>query len=438
MPNLKKQASAEFPIYWIYNGGSPSISSKWRKSINGEQLDFDCAFDSGECSRNISSYGWSNIKPGYKVRKCSPWYGDADGQCTYGADTYALALERDWTQENVWDPIKYKYNNTTGSAKKQAFDAALKCCNGNGLLSLTEKRECGSLWDGLSDGSGTCSSMLADHCDSSPTNLLNMQQCRDYYHEGKLQTDLQKVCNNKITKDSSGKWIPDPKWADLCACHYPSDFYTDLNKMIGAEWGVDYNYMDNNPECMYPLCKNNNFKDDNVTCDPVSFVKCVQNAHFDLGSGTVDGDINFEQDSQCENKWTKNRDYGTTNSDNTDSGSTASDNTGSDNTGSDNTGADGGNSDLENPDTIFGFDKKLVLIFMLLVIAVVGYFFMAKPVPLPAYPEYSEYSGYQQDSGYSEYQQDSGYPEYQQDSGYPEYQQDSGYQQNGPVMYAQL
>lgn len=243
---------------------------------------------SGECS-----YGSGKQCPiGYTETANSRYCGDCSGAAT------ARCCEKN-INDPVWNPLTNAYLNDTTDVTN--INKVYKCCMGE-TIGITAQQECGSLWQGKKDNEPTCNNILKGYCNSNPNELTKVgSTCYDYAMKYPEQLNLPKIC-------SEGGRANLPEWSDICSCYQPFEFYEKLNKSMNEEWGVPLNYMNFQPECIYPKCKLSPFKrsqySDLNQCPNPSFTKCISDIKMNLDGSKINK-LQINQLPTCMNTFTK-------------------------------------------------------------------------------------------------------------------------------------
>lgn len=222
-------------------------------------------------------------------------YNENNGTC----ENYVVLKKNPyWTG---WNNIKNEY--LKNKSDKNVIKKVYNCCLGD-TIGDSDRDDCGSLIDGIKNKNRICSNILKEYCNDNPEELVvDGSVCYNYAKENPDQINLEKICksNNRNTN---------PKWNEICACYKPFSFYENINKTMNEKWGVPLNFMNFQPECIYPQCKispfmRSKYKDGNICPNP-SFTQCVSNVKMNIENSDIN-DIKINQLPQCMNKYTINK-----------------------------------------------------------------------------------------------------------------------------------
>lgn len=262
------------------------------------------------------------------VPSASPGYCDITGTTWPGGSEKVARYEKNRQSLYAWDPVlanyieykKYMDDPDSWNAKNVVtfpkiakmddiylipkptnnIDEVNKCCTGNVIIGSGEEQKCGSLlWKDVKDPRPeNCDKVLFRYCNEpgKENRLINEPMCTNLVKEqGYPRWDLPKICKDKVGKSD---------WDKICACHYPSSFYADIQAKITEEWNVPPEYATVIPECMYPQCSAIGIKNPNAKCPEVNFTSCVVNSSIDIANSDI-GDIVLSQEIPGCRKFTK-------------------------------------------------------------------------------------------------------------------------------------
>ena len=215
-----------------------------------------------------------------------------------------------------WEPLLTKFSKTPND--KAVIKDAYECCNN--LVTSDKTDNCGSLYRGGDEKQhNDCNVILYKYC-TDPANvneLINPNKvCYNYAVENPTLFDFREICKDKLGNST---------WDDICACHYPQEIYDNVSKKISEHWNIPTEHLYNNPECIYPKCKNNPFRDQAAECGEFSFVQCLQNLNIDVTDSNINR-ITVKQDADCTGKYSKKTFSSTEEDNNNSSGSTTTTN----------------------------------------------------------------------------------------------------------------
>ena len=239
----------------------------------------------------------------YDLKACPTGYKNVgfpvsveDSYCGPGTrfdDGVVRQCDRDYTQGTYWDPLPTAIASQGYTPSN--IEKANNCCSGV-VYTNAGKKECGSLlWSGSGSKPQTCNSVFKMWC-KDKNNILD-PKCTKTIAADPNYFDLKGLCKTKE---------PGSKWDKVCSCHYKHDFYAKLNKKIGDLWNVPHEFLNANPECMFPQCTASPYANKNVTCPPTSFTKCVQNSNVVLNDSNVEK-VDIKQSSDCLHFTTKKK-----------------------------------------------------------------------------------------------------------------------------------
>ena len=248
---------------------------------NSGTPEYECQEDSDSDYDNIADI------PGYNKTFVSDQSNnklDCDGY-DYDADGVYLYTRND-SAESHWDPLisEISTNGYTNDNVQKVVD----CCS-NSLTSIADKEACGSLYyDGTGSKPPQCASLLKKWCKN--VKNMNDDKCYDTVSSDPGYFNLKTVCAKKKPGDG---------WDKICACHYPTKFYTDIATEIADVWNAPVNLIETKPECIYPQCKVAGTRDKRAKCSPTSFTQCIQETNVDLTDSNV-RDVKIDQSKlQC-------------------------------------------------------------------------------------------------------------------------------------------
>jgi hypothetical protein len=215
------------------------------------------------CKKNLSAY--KPIKDGNTYDKC----------CTVTSATVRNSNDC---------PMTYSPDSTA------CTDTLLEKCVDDADLSKIADYSCAVLATNKNYSvKSKYNKAASQYCDDEK-NLKSefcLNWCKD--NKSKCIQKLRDVCYNKEGV---------PSFKSVCACYYPQTFYDKINKEIGDVWKVPPEFMNSNPECMFPQCQVSELRNKNVKCPETSFVKCINEQNFNLSNSTV-GAVTFKETSNC-------------------------------------------------------------------------------------------------------------------------------------------
>lgn len=246
-----------------------------------------------DCRYYEHNYGeLKNCVPGYthnsfdRGSSCHGPYGNRYRNCR----KQSIAENRPY-----WEPLLTSYGKSVND--KKLIKDAYECCNN--LVTSDKYGYCGSLYrGGDKEPHNDCNVILYKYC-TDPANvneLINPNKvCYNYAVANPRQFDFRTICKDKLGNSA---------WDNICACYYPQEIYDNINKKISEKWNVPTEHLYSNPECIYPQCKNNPFRNANAQCGDVSFVQCLQNLNIVATDSNIN-QITVKQDAACQNSYSK-------------------------------------------------------------------------------------------------------------------------------------
>jgi hypothetical protein len=233
-----------------------------------------------------SFFNTFGIIPGYKSSIMFSG-GNAGINCSDydGGDDNIIKFTK-YINDPHWDPLITKIS--TKGYTDDNVQKVINCCS-NSLTSTADKESCGSLYyDGTGDKPPQCASLLKKWCKDDKN--MNDDKCYDTVSSDPNYFNLKSVCAKKKPGDG---------WDNICACHYPTKFYTDIATEIADVWHAPFNLIETKPECIYPQCKVSGTRDKRAKCSPTSFTQCIQETNVDLSNSNV-RDVKIDQSKlQC-------------------------------------------------------------------------------------------------------------------------------------------
>ena len=138
------------------------------------------------------------------------------------------------------------------------------------------------------DSNGHCNTFI-----SSYINGVNNVQL------GNIDNKLKTLCSSEgITPQN---YIAQSQYTDLCSCHLDDSIYTNYYNSLTKQIPALLYSGEGSTKCLFPQCNVSKFKSSDMRgVSACPSIQCIQSASLNLSNnGTVNGNVNISQDSQC-------------------------------------------------------------------------------------------------------------------------------------------